>query len=99
MKLTFEISLRNDNPPYCVVNNGLNVVVNGEKILTRKDLLFEDVDIDAKPESISYTPPQPIPNGAFILSDSPHNQLLVFSQVRRISIGCNMSDIGAAHYQ
>lgn len=77
----FEILMKNDNPPYCVVNNGLNVVVGGNKTLTRRDLLYEDADIDAKPESISYTPPEIIPNGAFIRSDSPYSQLRIFSQV------------------
>lgn len=79
-ELNFEILLKNDNPPFCIVNNGLNVVIGGDKILTDKDLLYGDPDIDAKPETISYTR-RAIPNGAFTLSDPPYSPLFEFSQV------------------
>ena len=79
-KLKFEILLKNDNPPYCIVNNGLNVVLGGDKILTRRDLLYGDTDIDAKPDSITYLS-RSIPNGAFMVADSPHRILFEFSQV------------------
>lgn len=79
-ELNFEIILKNDNLPYCIVNNGLNVVVGGDKILSDKDLLYGDADIDAKPETISYTR-RAIPYGTFTLSDPPYNQLFEFTQV------------------
>lgn len=79
-KLDIEVLLKNDNPPYCVLNNGLNVVIEGAKILSEKDLLYADPDIDAKPENISYTR-RAIPNGAFTLSDPPFNPLFEFTQV------------------
>ena len=79
-KLVFQILLKNDNPPYCIVNNGLNVVVGGDKLLTRRDLLYDDADIDTKPESISFTN-RIVPNGAFMLADSTHRTLFEFSQV------------------
>lgn len=78
-ELNFEILLKNDNPPFCIVNNGLNVVIGGDKILTDKDLLYGDPDIDAKPETISYTR-RAIPNGSFTLSDPPYSPLFEFSQ-------------------
>lgn len=85
MKLEIEILLKNDNPPYCIINKGLNVVIEGDKILSNKDLLYGDPDIDAKPENIIYTR-RAIPNGAFTLSDPPYKPLFEFTQVMRFSI-------------
>ncbi|XP_065210163.1 chondroitin sulfate proteoglycan 4 [Planococcus citri] len=79
LKLHVEVLLKNDNPPYCVINKGLNVVIEGAKILTNKDLLYGDPDIDTKPENIQFTR-RAIPNGAFTLADPPYNPLFEFTQ-------------------
>lgn len=80
LKLDIEVILKNDHIPYCIINKGLNVVIEGVKILSSKDLLFGDPDIDTKPENILYTR-RAISNGEFTLSDPPYTALFEFTQV------------------
>lgn len=66
------------------MNDGLNVVLDGDRILSEQNLLYADADIDAKPETISYTR-RDVPYGSFTLSDPPFNQLFEFTQVKYLN--------------
>lgn len=49
------VNLNNDNSPKQAFNKIFHVVNHGSKLITRKDLLYIDADIDTKPENIIYT--------------------------------------------
>lgn len=58
----------------------MNVVIGGDKLLTKRNLMFADSDVDTSAENITYTR-QVISNGAFILSSPPYTPLFEFTQV------------------
>lgn len=62
------VLLRNDQTPTRAVDNILQVVENGEKILTPKDLLFTDMDIDTRPADIKFES-RATPNGELVYSE------------------------------
>lgn len=73
------IILKNDNTPERVIDKVFNVVTNGEKLLTGKDLKYTDADIDTKPSDIMYTR-RGIPNGGLYLAAEPSKAVFEFSQ-------------------
>ena len=60
------VLLRNDQTPTRAVDKVFHVVEGGERVLTDKDLLFVDTDIDTKPENIKFES-RATPNGQFSL--------------------------------
>ena len=80
-KATFHIHviLRNDQTPTRAVDKVFYVVEGGEKILTEKDLLFVDMDIDTKPEDIKFES-RATPNGELVYSEDPTKRVSEFTQ-------------------
>nr|XP_040572532.1 chondroitin sulfate proteoglycan 4-like [Lepeophtheirus salmonis] len=73
------IVLRNDQTPTRVVDKVFQVVDGGSKLLTERDLLFVDHDIDSRPQDIKYTHTA-IPNGNLVSVDNPSKPVFQFSQ-------------------
>ncbi|KAK6642782.1 hypothetical protein RUM43_004284 [Polyplax serrata] len=73
------VVLKNDNTPVRVVDKVFNVVTNGERLLTGRDLKYTDADIDTKPSDIMYTR-RGIPNGGLYLAEEPSKAVFEFSQ-------------------
>lgn len=73
------VILKNDNTPIRVIDKVFNVVTNGEKLLTGRDLKYSDADIDTKPSDIIYTR-RGIPNGGLYLAEEPAKAVFEFSQ-------------------
>lgn len=80
-KATFHIHviLRNDQTPNRAVDKVFHVVEGGEKILTEKDLLFVDMDIDTKPEDIKFES-RATPNGELVYAEDPTKRVSEFTQ-------------------
>ena len=80
-RATFHIHviLRNDQTPTRAVDKVFYVVEGGEKILTEKDLLFVDMDIDTKPEDIKFES-RATPNGELVYAEDPTKRVSEFSQ-------------------
>lgn len=74
------VIMKNDNPPVRAVDKVFNVVLDGEKKLTGRDLKYIDPDIDSTHESIQYTL-RNIPNGALFHVDDLSTQIYQFTQV------------------
>lgn len=73
------VILKNDNTPTRTIDKVFNVVTNGEKLLTGRDLQYSDADIDTKPSSIVYTR-RGIPNGGLYWADEPTKAVFEFTQ-------------------
>ena len=73
------VLLRNDQTPTRAVDRILQVVEGGEKILTSKDLLFVDMDIDTRPEDIKFES-RATPNGELVYTEDPSKRVSEFSQ-------------------
>lgn len=55
-KFSIEIELKNDNPPMNKIDNKrFNIIKNGERILTNKDLCFTDMDLNTWPSNITFS--------------------------------------------
>ena len=80
-RATFHIHviLRNDQTPTRAVEKILYVVEGGEKILTEKDLLFVDMDIDTKPKDIKFES-RATPNGELVYAEDPTKRVSEFTQ-------------------
>ncbi|XP_043482850.1 chondroitin sulfate proteoglycan 4 isoform X2 [Leptopilina heterotoma] len=50
-----DVTMKNDNPPERVDRKVFYVVSKGERLLTSKDLLYVDKDVDTKPSNLVYT--------------------------------------------
>lgn len=74
-----DIILKNDNTPVRAIDKVFNVVTNGEKILSGRDLKYSDADIDTKPSDIAYTR-RGIPNGGLYLAEEPSKAVYEFTQ-------------------
>ncbi|KAG8227093.1 hypothetical protein J437_LFUL007430 [Ladona fulva] len=74
-----EIVLKNDNTPTRAVNRVFRVVSGGERLLTGRDLRYEDEDIDSRPSEIIYTR-RGIPNGSLVSASDPSKPVFEFSQ-------------------
>ena len=73
------ILLRNDQTPTRAVDKVFQVVESGEKILTEKDLLFTDVDIDTRLEDIKFES-RATPNGELVYAEDPSKRVSEFTQ-------------------
>ena len=73
------ILLRNDQTPTRAVDKVFHVVEGGEKLLTEKDLLFTDMDIDTRPEDIKFES-RATPNGELVYTEDPSKRVSEFSQ-------------------
>ena len=69
-----ETLYENTRDTYC-----FHVVEGGEKILTEKDLLFVDMDIDTKPEDIKFES-RATPNGELVYAEDPTKRVSEFTQ-------------------
>ena len=80
-KATFHVHviLRNDQTPTRAVEKIFYVVEGGEKILTEKDLLFVDMDIDTKPKDIKFES-RATPNGELVYAEDPTKRVSEFTQ-------------------
>ena len=74
-----DVSMRNDNPPIRVAHRTFHVVSKGERLLTSKDVLYTDKDVDTKPSDLLYTKKE-INNGALYKISDFAVQLHQFTQ-------------------
>lgn len=74
------VIMKNDNPPARAIDKVFNVVIDGERKLTGRDLKYDDPDIDSTLESIQYTL-RNIPNGALFHVEDLSTQIYQFTQV------------------
>ncbi|XP_013781378.1 chondroitin sulfate proteoglycan 4-like, partial [Limulus polyphemus] len=77
--LHIEVIMKNDNPPVRTVERIFWVQTNGEKKLTKKDLRYEDKDINCSPAQIQYTR-RTIPNGALYHTKDSSVPVFQFTQ-------------------
>ncbi|KAG1674790.1 Chondroitin sulfate proteoglycan 4 [Nymphon striatum] len=77
--LKIEVIMTNDNPPFRVVDKTFHVVKFGQRIITRKDVLYSDKDIDTRNYDIQYTS-RGISNGKMVYTDTPELQAFQFTQ-------------------
>ncbi|XP_051173583.1 chondroitin sulfate proteoglycan 4 isoform X2 [Leptopilina boulardi] len=74
-----DVTMRNDNPPERVERKVFYVVSKGERLLTSKDLLYIDKDLDTKASNLVYTK-KDIENGALYKITDFSVQLNQFTQ-------------------
>ncbi|XP_063215529.1 chondroitin sulfate proteoglycan 4 isoform X2 [Bacillus rossius redtenbacheri] len=74
-----DILLKNDNMPKRAIDKVFHIVTGGEKLLTGRDLLYTDADIDTRPSDILYTR-RGIQNGGIYKALDPSTPLYEFSQ-------------------
>lgn len=74
-----DVLMRNDNPPERLERKVFHVVSKGERLLTSKDLLYTDKDLDTKPSDLIYTK-KDIENGALYKITDFAVQLNQFTQ-------------------
>ena len=90
------IVLRNDNAPRRVVNSTLSVVENRGRVLTRKDLLYDDPDVDFDSEHLVYAW-QHIENGDIVAASDRVTVVHRFTQKNLTSRELYFRHRGAAH--
>ena len=73
------ILLRNDQTPVRVVDKVFHVVEGGQRLLTRRDLLFTDMDIDTRPSDIKFES-KATPNGELVYANEPSRRVSEFTQ-------------------
>lgn len=72
--LKIEVLMTNDNPPFRVVDKTFHVVKSGQRLISRKDVLYADKDIDTRSYDIQYTS-RGISNGEMVYTDTPELQV------------------------
>ncbi|XP_037300065.1 chondroitin sulfate proteoglycan 4-like [Manduca sexta] len=78
-----DVILKNDNSPVRVNNNVFHIVHGGARLITARDLSYDDADLDTKPSDIVYTvqrSPKDPPNGGIFRADNPSEQIATFTQ-------------------
>ncbi|XP_012280685.1 chondroitin sulfate proteoglycan 4 [Orussus abietinus] len=73
-----DVSLTNDNPPERVSNNVFHVAMNSERIITKKDLLYVDKDLNTSPSDLVYSK-RDITNGE-VVNATTSVQIFEFTQ-------------------
>ncbi|KAJ8876688.1 hypothetical protein PR048_021135 [Dryococelus australis] len=74
-----DVLLKNDNMPVRAIDKVFHVMTGGEKLLTGRDLLYTDADVDTRPSDIVYTR-RGIQNGGIYKALDPSTPLYEFSQ-------------------
>lgn len=77
--MNINIILKNDNPPVRILEKVLNVVTNGERIITSKDLMYIDPDVNTPPYKIIFSR-RKISNGDFFHIDDRSRPIYSFTQ-------------------
>lgn len=78
-KFRIEIIMKNDNPPERTINKIFHVVSKGEKLITNKDLLYTDKDVDTTASELIYNRRDARKSGIFRVTN-PSVQIREFSQ-------------------
>ncbi|XP_063991894.1 chondroitin sulfate proteoglycan 4 [Diachasmimorpha longicaudata] len=74
-----EVILRNDNPPVRSEMSAFDVVINGDRLITRRDLTYTDRDTGTQPSDLIYQI-QSVSNGGIYAAGDSTLQLEEFSQ-------------------
>ncbi|GBP77460.1 Chondroitin sulfate proteoglycan 4 [Eumeta japonica] len=78
-----DIILKNDNSPVRYNEKVFHIVHGGARLITSRDLMYTDADLDTKPSDIIYTVQRytkDSPNGGLYRADNPSEQIAQFSQ-------------------
>ncbi|XP_057318749.1 chondroitin sulfate proteoglycan 4 [Microplitis mediator] len=67
-----DVTLINDNPPESSVNAVFDVVINGERVITNKELMYVDRDLGTRPEDLIYII-RNVTNGGIYSAVDPSN--------------------------
>ncbi|KAK0091244.1 hypothetical protein PV326_003535 [Microctonus aethiopoides] len=65
-----DITLKNDNPPEKFISSVFDVVINGERLITIKDLNYIDRDIGTRPNDLLYIIHRITNGGIYLIGDS-----------------------------
>lgn len=77
--LPVRVIMKNDMQPERIIDKVFHVATNGDKIISSRDLLFTDADLNTQPSDLHYTR-RNIPNGNIFFTDSPQTQVFQFTQ-------------------
>lgn len=85
---SIKVLLENDNPPVRVVTETgpsnaalvFQVVQNGDRLLSKRDLRYVDADIDFDNKYLKYIFDERVVDGSFVYVDAPTTRLAEFTQ-------------------
>lgn len=78
-RINIDVILKNDNPPMRIDMSVFHVVINGDRLITRRDLMYTDHDVGTQASDLIYQI-QSVTNGGIYAAGDAQLQLEEFTQ-------------------